>query len=82
MGAQEFYNHAAQRLNDQAVFFVAELALFHGLAENAAVELVVNATNAPPRHVLFCNVAALLNFVHEAGKCGRAPNAALFQHAD
>ena len=82
MGAQEGDHRATERLNDQSVFFVAEVALFRALAENAAVQLVVHATNAPPGHVLFGNIAALLYFVHEAGKGGGASNAALFQRAD
>ena len=31
MGAQKFYYRATQRRDDQAVFFVAEFALFGGL---------------------------------------------------
>ena len=81
VGAQEFQHRATQRLNDQAVFFVAEFALFNRLTQDAAVQLVVRAANQPPRHILPCNVSALLNFMHEAGECGGAPNAALFQHA-
>ena len=82
MGAHEFYDHAAQRLNYEPVFLVAELALFRELAQDAAVQLVSHATNATPGHVLFHHVAALLDFMHEAGKRGGAPDAALFQHAD
>ena len=82
MGAQEFHYLITQRLNDQAVFFVAEIALFHGLGKDAAVQFIVCATNTPPWHVLFGNVSAFLYFMHEAGKRGGAPDAALFQHAD
>ena len=82
MGAQEFYHRASKRLNDQPVFFGAEFVFFHGLAENAAVQLVIHTLRTPPGHVLFCNVAALLYLVHKAGKSGRTADAALFQHAN
>ena len=82
MGAQKFNCHVAEGLNDQSVFFVAEFAFFHGLTKNAAVQLIIDATHAASRHVLLYDIAALLDFVHQAGKGGGAPNPALFQHAD
>ena len=82
MGAQEGDHCATEGLNDQPVFFGAEFALFRELTENGAVQFIMNAANAPSGYVLFCNVAAILYFMHDAGKRGRAADAALFQHAD
>ena len=82
MGVQEFDYYITQRRDDQSVFLVAEFAVFHRLGQDAAIQVVVNATDAPTGHVLLCNVPALLYFVHEAGKGGGAPDAAVFQQAD
>ena len=82
VNAQKFYYHATEWLNYQSVFFVAEFALFHRLTEDAAVQIIVDATRASPWHVLFRNVSALLDFMNQAGKGGGSPDAALFQHAD